>query len=229
MKLRNVSLVGLALGLSVLAGQLWPRPDAPSGSPSAAASVNKPAGEERGAISRSSVVPPHRPAGFAPRVATGVNDHAGRPVGVACMTCHATRAPDRTNGVGGAVPQDFHQGLKYAHAGQSCLSCHHAADYDSLRAADGRSVPFSDAQQLCSQCHGPQTRDYLAGSHGGMTGHWDKASGPRVRNTCTDCHDPHSPAYPAWTPVFAPIDAAARQQAAREAKHATPSKDSPHE
>ena len=35
------------------------------------------------------------------------------------------------------------------------------------------------------------------------------------------CHDPHAPAYPAWTPVFAPVDAAARQQAKREAHSAS--------
>jgi nitrate/TMAO reductase-like tetraheme cytochrome c subunit len=224
MKLRNVTLAGLALGLSALAAQLASSPDdkaVPATKPAAQSPVARPA--------EAPAVPPHRPAGHAPKVATGVVDHAGKPVGVSCMTCHATREPDRTNGVGGATPDEFHQKLKYAHAGQSCLSCHNAADYDSLRAADGRSVSFAQAQQLCAQCHGPQTRDYRAGSHGGMTGHWDRASGPRVRNTCTDCHDPHAPAYPAWTPVFSPVDAAARQQAAREAQHSETSKKSAHE
>ena len=87
-----------------------------------------------------------------------------------------------------------------------------------MRLADGRKLPFSEAQLLCAQCHGPQARDYLHGAHGGMNGYWDKARG--TRNTCTDCHDPHAPLYPAWTPVFHPRDAGARQQAAREAAHA---------
>ena len=79
---------------------------------------------------------------------------------------------------------------------------------------------LADAQQLCAQCHGPQTRDYVHGSHGGMSGYWDKTKGERVRRACVDCHDPHAPAYPAWTPVFPPRDGGARQQAAREAAHA---------
>jgi nitrate/TMAO reductase-like tetraheme cytochrome c subunit len=229
MKLRNLSLAGLALGLSAVGAQLLPRTEETAELRASAWAGARAAGEQRVTNSAALVVPPHRPAGHAPRVATGVSDRAGRPVSVACMTCHATREPDRAHGVGGTVPDDFHQGLRYAHAGQSCLSCHHSADYDSLRAADGRSVPFAQAQQLCAQCHGPQTRDYLAGSHGGMTGHWDKAAGSRERNTCTDCHDPHAPAYPLWTPVFAPVDAAARQQAAREAQHSETSKKSAHE
>lgn len=133
------------------------------------------------------------------------------------MTCHATRASDLDNGAAGGTPKTFHQGLAYAHGGQSCLSCHHSEDYDALRLADGRKLAFSDAQKLCSQCHGPQTRDYLNGSHGGMRGYWDKTKGTRTRNTCTDCHDPHAPAFPQLTPVFAPRDGAARQQAERDA------------
>lgn len=138
---------------------------------------------------------------------------------MSCMTCHSTREPDRANGEGGTLPKTFHQGLVYAHAGMSCLSCHHADDYDSLRLADGRKLAFRDAQRLCAQCHGPQTRDYLNGSHGGMSGYWDKSRGERVRNGCLDCHDPHAPAFPALTPVFAPRDAAARQQAERAQRH----------
>ncbi len=155
----------------------------------------------------------------APRVSAGLVDYHGVEAGVSCMTCHSTREPDRANGLGGALPKTFHQGLAFAHAGMSCLSCHHADDYDSLRLADGRKLAFRDSQQLCAQCHGPQTRDYLNGSHGGMTGYWDKSRGGRVRNACIDCHDPHAPAYPALIPVFAPRDAAARQQAEREQRH----------
>jgi len=50
-----------------------------------------------------------------------------------------------------------------------------------------------------------------------MTGHWDLTAGGRVRNTCTDCHDVHAPAYPQVQPVFAPQDRGARQQRARAA------------
>jgi predicted CXXCH cytochrome family protein len=220
MKLRNATLTVFTLGLAALAGQSLLRSD-PSG-------PGIEADPERGG-GRGAPPPPHRVAGYAPTVATGLVDHAGKPVGVSCMTCHATREPDRTHGLDGVVPDEFHPRLKFAHANQSCLSCHNPADYDRLRAADGRAVVFSDAQQLCAQCHGPQTRDYRAGSHGGMNGYWDQSKGPRSRNTCTDCHDPHAPAYPQWTPVFPPIDTGARQQAARAAQRAEKTEDSTHE
>ncbi len=172
-------------------------------------------------------VPPHRPAGYQPKVATGLIDHHGNAVGVACMTCHATKTPNLEAGREGRVPAEFHQKLVYAHGEQSCLSCHNSEDYDALRLADGRKLAFADAQKLCQQCHGPQTRDYLHGSHGGMRGYWDKTKGERTRLTCTDCHDAHAPAYPAWTPVFAPKDGGALQQKAREEKsnHSTTTHD----
>jgi hypothetical protein len=53
-----------------------------------------------------------------------------------------------------------------------------------------------------------------------MRGYWDKTKGARMRNTCTDCHDPHAPAFPLVTPIFAPRDGGARQQAEREAANA---------
>jgi nitrate/TMAO reductase-like tetraheme cytochrome c subunit len=139
------------------------------------------------------------------------------PVTVSCGTCHATVPTNREHGLADLLPTKFHAGLHYQHGGLSCVSCHNADNYDVLRLADGRPVPFANAEQLCAQCHGPQTRDYLHGSHGGMTGYWDRRKGERQRNTCTDCHDPHAPAYPLLQPVFQPRDRGALQQAAREA------------
>ena len=172
-------------------------------------------------------VPSHRPAGYQPRVTTGAVDYHGQAAVVACMTCHTTKPANLEAGRGGVVPAEFHQGLVYRHGGQSCLSCHNSQDYDALRLADGRKLAFAEAQKLCQQCHGPQSRDYLNGAHGGMNGYWDKTKGPRTRNTCTDCHDPHAPLYPVWTPVFAPIDNGARQQRVREEK-STHASESPH-
>ena len=225
MKPRSVITIVLPLALAAALGQWWLRAEsggAPAfgerdGGADAGLSGAGAQGAETAPPGVPGEVPGHRGAAERPGVATGSVDHQGREVRVACMTCHATRDANRDLGSGGSTPGEFHQGLVYAHGGQSCLSCHHADDYDSLRLADGRGLAFAEAQRLCAQCHGPQTRDYLNGSHGGMTGYWDRSRGPRARNTCTDCHDPHAPAYPAWTPVFPPRDAAARQQAARAA------------
>lgn len=229
----RVAPVLIVFGLLIAAGAgQWLLRGAPIGvgATGGGASVNVEASVARVASSAGSgapaaltPVPASRPEAHQPRVATGLIDHHGNQTSIACATCHSTREPDRSNGAGGKTPQAFHQGLVYAHGGQNCLSCHNADDYDSLRLADGRKLAFADSQQLCAQCHGPQTRDYQHGTHGGMRGYWDKTKGDRTRNTCLDCHDPHAPVYPAWTPVFPPRDAAARQQAEREARadHAT--------
>lgn len=59
---------------------------------------------------------------------------------------------------------------------------------------------------LCGQCHGPQLRDYRRAAHGGATGYWDLSRGPRTRNLCITCHDPHTPAYVGGLPVLPPRD-----------------------
>lgn len=136
-------------------------------------------------------------------VDSGRRDAKNQPILVACATCHDTRAA-QTDVNDAALLDEFHRGLQYAHGQMSCLNCHNAADYDTLKLANGRAVPFQDSMNLCAQCHGPQFRDYQNGSHGGMTGHWDLTRGGRTRNTCIDCHDPHHPAYPLVMPVFPP-------------------------
>lgn len=141
-----------------------------------------------------------------PMVDTGLKDPHGQPIRVSCGTCHATRPASSEPRLG--VPlQHFHQHVKGNHGNLSCLSCHNASDgYQSLRLADGRSVPFSEVMTLCAQCHGPQHRDYLHGAHGGMAGYWDLKRGPRVRNNCIDCHPPHQPRYPMVRPARGPLD-----------------------
>lgn len=140
-----------------------------------------------------------------PRVLTGMTGPDGLPVTAACSTCHSTRQPNSQTRSGDSL-KEFHQGLKMGHGQLSCLSCHNPDDYDTLHLADGKAVQYQNVMQLCAQCHGPQYRDYLHGSHGGMTGYWDRTKGPRQRNNCVDCHDAHSPAYPQFNPVFPPKD-----------------------
>ncbi len=129
----------------------------------------------------------------------------GDPVTIACSTCHTIREPNRENRSTEHL-DEFHQDLAFAHGQLSCLSCHNESDYDTLRLADGAEVPYERTITLCGQCHGTQYRDYQHGAHGGMTGYWDITKGPRVRNTCTDCHDPHAPKMPHMIPTFKPRD-----------------------
>ncbi len=145
-----------------------------------------------------------RPAG-TPTVAAGLTNFHGQPVRVACSSCHATTQPNIDTRATAELDQ-FHQGLKYVHGDLTCLSCHNAKNYDTLRMADSRALEFTGAMTLCSQCHGPQRRDYDRGLHGGMNGYWDLTKGGRTRNTCINCHDPHAPAFPLVMPVLPPRD-----------------------
>ncbi len=140
-----------------------------------------------------------------PRVDTDIFDNDGQPVTVSCQTCHATRAANFEN----RIPTDlneFHNGLEFSHSSVSCLSCHNSDNYDFLKLADQTRLEFVDVMTLCSQCHGTQRRDYDHGAHGGMNGYWDLTKGPRTRNNCVDCHDPHVPAFPKMRPTFKPHD-----------------------
>lgn len=147
-----------------------------------------------------------RKPGGAPRIDAGYCDADGKPVTIACNTCHANWTANADARVGLKLER-FHQHLHGSHGNLACVACHNANDgYASLRLADGRSVPYPEVMQLCAQCHGPQYRDYQHGSHGGMNGYWDLSRGSRVRNNCIDCHAPHSPRYPLVMPVHRPND-----------------------
>ena len=144
----------------------------------------------------------NRPAG--PPV-VHVLDDAGVMQTLSCTVCHTLREPDVNNRSTADLDQ-FHQDISFVHGDLSCLACHNPDDYNTLRLADQRSIAFRDVMTLCAQCHGPQHRDYLKGAHGGMNGYWDLSRGPRTRNGCTDCHNPHSPSFPAMVPTFKPSD-----------------------
>ncbi|MBN1205949.1 MAG: hypothetical protein JXB05_13615 [Myxococcaceae bacterium] len=130
-------------------------------------------------------------------------DALGRPLRVPCATCHsladARPMPSRPEQL-----QAFHRGLQFRHGELSCTSCHQADAPRSLHLATGQALPMTEVMTLCSQCHGPQARDYKAGAHGGMTGYWDLSRGGRTRNNCVSCHDPHTPKYAGAHPVMAP-------------------------
>lgn len=137
-------------------------------------------------------------------IATGLTGPQGEPLMVRCATCHSLLDAPLVREL--AELDLFHTGLSMDHGELTCGSCHSPDDRDQLHLADGQVVELRDARQLCRQCHGPQHRDYEHGSHGGMQGYWDLSEGPRVRNTCVDCHDAHSPQFPEFLPVSGPND-----------------------
>jgi len=144
-----------------------------------------------------------KPAG--PPTATAHNPDTGVAAQIACATCHATRTPNFDNAASADLDL-FHQGLVVQHGSNTCLSCHNSADYGSLHLANNKRVEFTDVVTLCSQCHGPQWRDFQHGAHGGMNGYWDLSKGNRTRNGCTSCHDPHAPKYQGFHPTLPPRD-----------------------
>jgi hypothetical protein len=147
----------------------------------------------------------HRPAKLTSIEATHVAGLGAESARVACATCHALR-PSKPLPTSTADLKEFHVGLTFAHGALACASCHVEGRTDALHLADGTLVPMTEALRLCGQCHGPQLRDYQHGAHGGMTGYWDRSAGPRLRNHCVDCHDPHAPRYPGMRPAPAPRD-----------------------
>ena len=146
-----------------------------------------------------------RPAGKPASMATGEVDALGAPIVVACSTCHSLRVDEKPAATSAELIK-FHKDFRVEHGDRACLACHNPADYDTLRMADGKAIAFSQSMELCGQCHGTQARDYKHGAHGGMSGYWDLGRGPRIRNQCVHCHDPHVPAFPRMHPTFKPRD-----------------------
>jgi Zn finger protein HypA/HybF involved in hydrogenase expression len=144
-------------------------------------------------------------------------DVQGRPIGVSCDTCHGPNPTDAWVAEDGA-PATFHEKVQPTHGSLSCDSCHDQ-DRTKLHLADGKILEMGDVRVLCAQCHGVQHRDYVHGSHGGMTGYWDTRRGPRSRNLCVDCHAPHAPQYPMFLPVHPPRDRYLPSSAAPEVPH----------
>lgn len=134
-----------------------------------------------------------------------LTQRAGQRSGVPCGTCHTT-PPSWEPVQDPAQLAEFHTQMRFEHGSNRCGSCHDLERRDQLKLADGTSLPFEETMTLCAQCHGGQARDYAAGAHGGMSGTWDTKYGPRTRNHCTNCHDPHAPAYPSVMPAPPPRD-----------------------
>jgi hypothetical protein len=85
-----------------------------------------------------------------------------------------------------------------------CDNCHSRANRDRLVLRDGAERGYDEVPELCAQCHGTLYRDWQNGTHGRTSGSWDKSSGAQVRLTCTQCHDPHAPAFAPFVPLAGP-------------------------
>lgn len=85
-----------------------------------------------------------------------------------------------------------------------CFNCHHKANRDVYTDYDGSEIPASEPARLCAKCHGTTYRDWLVGVHGRITGSWKSTQREGTRILCIQCHDPHSPKFPALKPLPGP-------------------------
>ncbi len=89
-----------------------------------------------------------------------------------------------------------------------CLNCHNPDDRDKLIKLNGETLTFNESHLLCGECHGPKLRDWDRGIHGKTTGYWELSldeSSVSIRKLCVECHNPHSPAFPAMLPLAPPV------------------------
>ena len=98
-----------------------------------------------------------------------------------------------------------HTNLKLNHGSNDyCLNCHHSTNREAYVNHDGSEIPSDKPAQLCAKCHGPIYKDWQAGAHGKLSGTWNPAAPDATRLLCIQCHDPHSPQFPALVPMPGP-------------------------
>lgn len=134
-----------------------------------------------------------------------------------CSECHRlfSSASDRPERLYQHTAIRFDHGLN-----DRCFNCHDRDQREKLVLRDGSLIPFADSPRLCSQCHGTTYRDWQTGAHGKTLGGWDPSRGERRRLDCTECHDPHAPAFDPLEPLPGPHTLRMGRQAYPDAHHA---------
>ncbi|NNK96585.1 MAG: hypothetical protein HKP41_19735 [Desulfobacterales bacterium] len=123
-----------------------------------------------------------------------------------CHLCHAYWVPIPTSEQT-RNPRFAHANIQLKHGtNDRCYNCHQISDRNQYVANDGSSIMVQIPEKLCERCHGLIYKDWLAGTHGKWTGKWQPET-PRERRTytCTQCHDPHNPAFKYMTIAPPPV------------------------
>lgn len=127
-----------------------------------------------------------------------------------CYACHEKGKPppikyDANHKI--IIPKE-HANIEMGHGSHdrnnNCYNCHNEANLLTLHARDGRDLKFDQSTPLCGSCHGPTYRDWEAGAHGRISGHWHARSGAAKKLECVNCHNPHAPRIPAREPAPGP-------------------------
>jgi len=109
-----------------------------------------------------------------------------------CQECHKLfESPPETTR---RLTQHQHIVLNHG-LNDRCFNCHDRGNRNRLVLHSGETIPYSEVERLCAKCHGPTYRDWQMQIHGRTDGHWNPEAGWRDKLTCTQCHDPHAPAF----------------------------------
>jgi hypothetical protein len=120
-----------------------------------------------------------------------------------CMDCHALFQSQSTTQFAMFQHEEIRKNLDHG-LNTRCYNCHDLEARDRLVLHDGSTTGYDQVEHLCAKCHGPTYRDWERGSHGKTLGYWDRSKGDPERLTCTQCHDPHSPAFGKSSPLPGP-------------------------
>lgn len=128
-----------------------------------------------------------------------------------CYVCHEKSSPpvlkfdDQHNVV---IPEEHAESIKMGHGSHNrnnlCYNCHNETNLLTFSIRDGKELKFAESSSLCGSCHGPNYRDWEAGVHGRINGHWNRQLGEFSRLDCVNCHNPHSPRIPSRQPAPPP-------------------------
>lgn len=119
----------------------------------------------------------------------------------ACSNCHKEPLPAEEQRKFKGL---MHIDIKLQHASEEvmdCTQCHNEKNLNTLKLNNGTAISINESYRLCSQCHFQQEKDWRGGAHGKRYAGW---FGKRVIYNCTDCHDPHNPAFKQQFPVGRP-------------------------
>jgi hypothetical protein len=146
--------------------------------------------------------------------ATAVIDGAAR----RCDECHPKDVPAPL------PPAPSPHAVRLRHGMNDwCFNCHDQMDRQRLVLQDTATVSFDQVPLLCAQCHGTTYRDWQKGMHGKSMGSWDERSAVQRRLLCTECHDPHKPAYGQLTGLPGPNTLRMGEQASEHERGVEPS------
>lgn len=104
-------------------------------------------------------------------------------------------------------------------ANNACLNCHDNDNRDKLTLRGGGTVGYDQVELLCAQCHGPVYRDWQNGTHGKIIGYWNTDLGEAHKLKCSECHDPHHPAYQPMAPLPGPNTLRMGEQHTKDPHH----------